>query len=79
MIAIGEESSDLSKECRSTREQSPLLDRETLEKLRRCNVPPPELPEHDLEDKDDPSACVEYATDMYKHFKELEVSLRSKF
>lgn len=30
---------------------------------------------HDVNDKDDPCACAEYVVDMYKHFKELEVSL----
>lgn len=43
------------------------------ERLKRCNVPPSEVLEHDLDDRDDPIACAEHVVDMYKRFKELEV------
>ncbi|CAM9849398.1 unnamed protein product [Ascophyllum nodosum] len=43
-----------------------------LERLRRCNIPPAEVSKHDVEDRDDPTACAEYVMDMYRRFKELE-------
>lgn len=58
---------------RATREASRKLGRETLDRLKRCNVPPAALSEHDVDDRDDPSSCAEYVMDMYKRFKELEV------
>ena len=47
--------------------------RDMLERLRRCNIPPAEVSKHDVEDRDDPTACAEYVMDMYRRFKELEV------
>ncbi|CAM9393924.1 unnamed protein product [Ectocarpus sp. 13 AM-2016] len=41
-------------------------------RLKRCKVPPSEVSEHDVVDRDDPIACAEYAMDMYKRYKELE-------
>ncbi|CAM9280087.1 unnamed protein product [Ectocarpus fasciculatus] len=41
-------------------------------RLKRCNVPPSEVSEHDVVDRDEPIACAEYAVDMYKRYKELE-------
>lgn len=58
---------------KASREASKKVARETLERLQRCNVPESVVSEHDVDDKDDPSACSEYVADMYKHFKELEV------
>lgn len=61
---------------RSSREASRKIGigREALERLKRCNVPPSAVSEHDVEDRDDPVSCAEYVVDMYKRFKELEVS-----
>ncbi|CAB1111909.1 unnamed protein product [Ectocarpus sp. CCAP 1310/34] len=41
-------------------------------RLKRCKVPPSEISEHDVVDRDDPIACAEYAMDMYRRYKELE-------
>ena len=54
------------------------IGREALERLKRCNVPPSAVSEHDVDDRDDPVSCAEYVVDMYKRFKELEVRLRSE-
>lgn len=61
---------------RSNREASRKIGigREALERLKRCNVPPSVVSEHDVDDRDDPVSCAEYVVDMYKRFKELEVS-----
>lgn len=48
------------------------------ERLKRCIIPPSEVLDHDLDDRDDPVACGEYAADMYKRFKELEVRGEAK-
>ena len=62
---------------RSSREASRKIGvgigREALERLKRCNVPPSAVSEHDVDDRDDPVSCAEYVVDMYKRFKELEV------
>lgn len=68
---------------RSSREASRKIGvgigREALERLKRCNVPPSAVSEHDVDDRDDPVSCAEYVVDMYKRFKELEVRvLRSE-
>lgn len=59
---------------RSSREASRKIGigREALERLKRCNVPPSAVSEHDVDDRDDPVSCAEYVVDMYKRFKELE-------
>eukprot|EP00904_Undaria_pinnatifida_P007641 jgi/Undpi1/4006/HiC_scaffold_16.g07374.m1 len=59
---------------RSNREASRKIGigREALERLKRCNVPPSVVSEHDVDDRDDPVSCAEYVVDMYKRFKELE-------
>lgn len=65
---------------RSSREVSRKIGigREALERLKRCNVPPSAVSEHDVDDRDDPVSCAEYVVDMYKRFKELEVSAASR-
>lgn len=60
------------------RDANKRLARETLQRLKRCTIPIPELPEYDADDKDDPSCCAEYLADMYKHHKELEVRPSSR-
>lgn len=61
---------------KASRDTGKKVARETMERLKRCTVPPPDLPEYDADDRDDPSSCAEYLADMYKHYKELEVKTR---